>query len=151
MKKVEYVDPKETRTEAQRLQYEEINRSGKCPFCPDQFIKIHKKPIIKENESWLATENETPYEGTKYHFLFVFKGEHTSTFDNLTNNEKIHLFDLISQINSKYNIKSGAFLMRYGDSGNGSSVRHLHCHIIVGGNNKEQNPEKIKVKVGYKK
>jgi diadenosine tetraphosphate (Ap4A) HIT family hydrolase len=61
------------------------------------------------------------------------------------------LFYLISWINSEYNINSAAFLMRYGDSGNGSSVRHLHCHVIVGGNNKEQNPEKIKVKVGYRK
>lgn len=149
--KEQYVDPKETRTEEQRLQYEEINRSGKCPFCLDQFSKIHKSKILKENDSWLVTENDTPYNGAVYHFLFVYKGEHTSKFSDLNTQHRLDLFELYDWINQEFKIESGAFIMRYGGPGNGSSVRHLHAHVVVGQNDKEKNPEPIKVKVGYKK
>lgn len=149
--KEQYVDPLETRTEKQRLQYEEINRSGKCPFCPGQFSKIHKSEILKENDSWLVTRNDTPYSGTVHHFLFVYTGDHTSRFSDLPVQHRLELFELYDWVNKEFDIQSGAFLMRYGGPGNGYSVRHLHAHIIVGGNDKEKNPEKIKVKVGYQK
>lgn len=147
----EFVDPKETRTPEQKEQYEEINRSGKCPFCIEQFSKIHKSKILKENESWLVTENDTPYEGSMYHFLFVFKTKHIVSFDELDKKEKLDLFELFEWINKEYKIKSGSFVMRYGGPGNGSSVRHLHAHVVVGGNDKDKNSEGLKVKIGYKK
>jgi diadenosine tetraphosphate (Ap4A) HIT family hydrolase len=149
--KEEYVDVNETRTPEQRAQYEEINRSGKNPFSYDEFLKIHKSPILKQNDSWLVTKNDTPYEGTVHHFLFVYKGEFTSKFSDLPNQHRLELFELYDWVNETYQIESGAFLMRYGGHGNGSSVRHLHAHVIVGGNDKSKNPEGIKVKVGYKK
>ncbi|NCS99240.1 HIT domain-containing protein [Candidatus Parcubacteria bacterium] len=149
--KEQYVDPIETRTPEQKAQYEEINRSGKCPFCLEQFSKIHKSEILRENNSWLVTKNDTPYKGTIYHFLFVYKGKHTSNFSDLPNEDRLDLFELYDWINQTYKIKSGAFVMRYGESGNGSSVRHLHAHIVVGQNDKLKNPEPIKVKVGYQK
>ncbi len=149
--KEQFVDPKETRSEEQRFRYEEINRSGKCPFCMDQFSKTHKSEILKENDSWLVTENDTPYEGVVHHFLFVLKSKHTSNFSELSNDERLDLFKLYDWINQKYQIKSGAFVMRYGGPGNGSSVRHLHAHVIVGGNDKDKNSDPIRIKIGYKK
>jgi diadenosine tetraphosphate (Ap4A) HIT family hydrolase len=141
-----FVDPNETRTPEQRVQYEEINRSGKCPFCPGEFSKIHKSEILRKNNSWLVTRNDTPYKGTTHHFLFVYTADHTSKFSDLPTQHRLDLFELYDWINEEFNIESGSFLMRYGGPGNGSSVRHLHAHVIVGGNDKLKNPEKIKVK-----
>ncbi len=145
-----YVDPNETRTQEQRDQYEKINKDGVCPFCGDNFTKFHKSEILKENKNWLITTNDHPYEGTKQHLLIVYRGKgHIISPDELSKKAKLDLFKLIRWANKEFNINSAGFVMRYGGPGNGSSVRHLHAHIISGETNKKST-EKVSIKVGYK-
>jgi diadenosine tetraphosphate (Ap4A) HIT family hydrolase len=144
----DYVDIKETRSQTQLDQYLKINRDGTCPFCMEHFAKYHPGKTLNENEHWLITENENPYEGAKFHFLLVYKKSHIISPDEMPEAGMIDLFKIIKWANTQHNIDSGAFIMRYGGPGNGSSVRHLHAHIVVGPKN-EKTENKIKVKVGY--
>ena len=43
---------------------EEIQKTGKCPFCKENF-KYHKKPILKKTNGWILTENSWPYKNAK--------------------------------------------------------------------------------------
>lgn len=142
------VDVELTRSAKQRAQYEQIERDGVCPFCRENFEKYHMNKILCENKSWLVTKNDDPYEGTKYHFLFVYTKKHILFPSELSKNDLLLLFELVNWINNKFKIKSGSFVMRYGNEGNGSSVRHLHAHVIIGKSNKPTE-NKLKVKVGY--
>jgi ATP adenylyltransferase len=142
------VNPDETRNAKQRAQYEQILKDGVCPFCGENFKKYHEGDILKENESWLVTFNDNPYEGSEYHFLFVYTKKHIEHPKDLSEKDQVDLFKLINWISEKYNIDTGAIIMRFGSEGNGSSVRHLHAHIVVG-KSKVKSNNKLKVKVGY--
>ncbi len=148
MTKEDQVNVNATRSKGQREQYEQILKDGVCPFCRENFEKYHTKKILKENRSWLVTNNDHPYTGTKYHFLFVYTKNHILFPDQLTDDDWVDLFELVKWINHKFKITTSSFLMRYGESGNGSSVRHLHAHVIVG-ESETPTERKIKAKIGY--
>jgi len=138
------------RTKFQRDTLERIKKDGVCPFCPEYFKTYHTKPILKETDSWFLTTNFAPYEGAVHHFLFVYKPSHINTPSEMTNESKIELFDLVEEITKEYKLKGGSIFMRFGDGSiNGSSVEHLHAHVIIGVK-KTENTEGLKVKLGYK-
>lgn len=145
---MDQVNPNETRNPKQRAQYEQIIKDGVCPFCRENFEKYHEGEVLNENESWLVTFNDNPYEGSKYHFLFVYTKNHIEHPYELSDSDHKDLFELVDWINQEYNIETGALIMRYGSEGNGSSVRHLHAHIVVG-KSKTKTDNKLKVKIGY--
>ena len=123
-----------------------IQQDGVCPFCPEQLAKYHKNPILIDKEFWLATENMYPYKGVKYHFLLIHK-KHISHISEVSQEAWTELHTLTDEINKKYNIKGGSFLMRFGDSQfTGASVTHLHAHIV----HAEPDPERgaIMTRVG---
>lgn len=121
------------RTREQKELMEKIARDGVCPFCAEHFVKYHPKPIIKETPYWYFTENMSPYEGTKYHFILVYKTKHTNDLGDVESEAVQDLWTLVKWAVQKYNIVGGAFAMRFGDTHfNGSSVTHLHAHIIMG-------------------
>lgn len=143
-------DHKNARTGEQKKLMKKIESDGVCSFCYENFTKYHPKPIIKENHSWLLTTNMSPYEGTTHHFFFVYKTSHKLYPHEMTRDEHADLFELVSWVIEEYNIKGGSFFMRFGEAGwNGSSVEHLHAHLIVGVQDSE-NTEGLKVKLGYK-
>jgi len=145
------LDHSEARTDEQRELMAKIETDGVCPFCEEHFRKYHPKPIIKETESWFATTNMSPYEGTAHHFLFVYKPRHIDSPVGMTAAESIELFELVNELIETHSLAGGSFFMRFGKGGyNGSSVEHLHAHLIVGTEKTESN-EAIKVKLGYKK
>ncbi len=144
------LDHNEARTEEQKKLMAQIEADGVCPFCAEHFVKYHPKPIIKETDYWFVTENMSPYEGTDHHFLFVYKPKHTNQITDTKPEEQAELFTLINQIITEYNIPGGSFFMRFGEGGyNGSSVEHLHCHLIMG-QKKSDETEGLKVKLGHK-
>ncbi|HAV11191.1 MAG TPA: hypothetical protein DCX32_01470 [Candidatus Moranbacteria bacterium] len=145
-----YVNLKHARTQEQIDVMQQIEKDGVCPFCMEHFLKYHPKPILDENENWVATENMSPYEGSVHHFLFVCKRHFTMPTD-MTDEEKASLFDLINRMIRKNNILGGSILIRFGDMRfTGGSVDHFHAHLIIGDTNDEKR-ESLKVKVGYKK
>jgi ATP adenylyltransferase len=109
----------------------QIQKDGVCPFCPEQLLKYHKNPILKENEAWLVTENMYPYKGAKHHFLFIHKA-HVSHMKELSPEALVELHELTNWIFNEYDVKGGTFMMRFGDSAyTGATVTHLHAHIII--------------------
>ena len=141
----------EARTDEQKELMAQIEKDGVCPFCAEHFRKYHPKPIIKENDSWFLTTNMSPYEGTKHHFLLVFKTSHIRTPAELSAQDSAELFEMVAWVTQEYNIPGATLIMRFGDgSYNGSSVEHLHAHIIAG-EQKTEDTQSLKITVGYKK
>ena len=136
------------RTEEQRELMAQIEKDGVCPFCAEHFKKYHPKPIIKETDSWFLTTNMSPYEGTKHHFLFVYKKAHVLFPSEITPESRADLFELINWTIETYKIEGGSFFMRFGDHRyTGGSVEHLHAHVIVGDID-APNHEPVRVKLG---
>jgi ATP adenylyltransferase len=146
-----FVVPENTRNPAQHEQYVEINRKGICPFCSlERFEEFHRGEIIHLREHWILTTNDTPYKGTRVHALLVFRSRHICNIRDLKPEEWLDLLEVLKFSEIYFQINSGAFLMRFGEPGhNGSSVEHLHAHIIVGAGTISDIAERIRVKVGY--
>jgi diadenosine tetraphosphate (Ap4A) HIT family hydrolase len=137
-----------TRTEEQIALMKKVSQDGVCPFCVENFKKYHPKPILKETDYWFFTENMSPYKGTKYHFIFVYKVAHVSTPEKISPEATVDLFTLINSAITEYAFPGGAFFMRFGDHDyTGGSVEHLHAHLVLGDRD-EPNHEAVKVKLG---
>jgi ATP adenylyltransferase len=136
------------RTPEQIALMKRINEDGVCPFCAEHFRTYHPRPILKETENWFVTTNMNPYEGTKYHFLFVYKPAHILEPHDMTPEAQHEIFALVAEVVDAHHIKGGAFFMRFGDTHyNGSSVAHLHAHVIVGDVDAPDH-EPVRVKLG---
>lgn len=107
-----------------------IESTQKCPFCRENF-KYHKNPILKEEQGWIITENSWPYENTEHHFILI--GErHIEQFSELTIEDFSAVKALIDWSIREYNIPGGGIALRFGDTSHtGSTVCHLHFHLIV--------------------
>ena len=139
------------RSDKQKEIMRQIETDGICPFCSENFLKYHTEPIIKETDSWILTKNFSPYEGSVYHFLFVYKPSHINSPGDMTSDSRVELFDIVDELCKEHQIDGGSILMRFGDGNiNGSSVEHLHAHIVVGVPRGESTAG-LKVKLGYKK
>jgi len=138
------------RTEEQKALMARIEADGVCPFCAEHFTKYHPKPILRETDFWFVTENISPYVGTSYHFLFVYKPSHINRPCDIPPAAAQDLFSLFSWITETYGMEGGGFFMRFGDTKwNASSVEHIHAHVVVGGPQSDDG-EKIKVPLGWK-
>lgn len=136
------------RTPEQQALMHQIAEDGVCPFCAEYFRKYHPKPILKETEYWFFTENMSPYAGTKYHFIFVYKPAHITTPKEIPPKAVVDLFILLNAAIEEYKILGGAFFMRFGDTRyNGSSVAHLHLQLLMGDVDAPGH-EKVRVKLG---
>lgn len=138
------------RTDEQKEVMEQIKKDGVCPFCWDHFETYHPKPLEEKTDWWIVTENISPYEGAVLHLLFVYK-KHVITPSKIDPRGWADLQTVISTALKRHNKEFGSFFMRFGEmSATGSSVAHLHAHVLVGKKYDESNGEKIKVKLGYK-
>ena len=111
---------------------EDIKQEGHCPFCREHLAKYHKNPILKEGKYWLLTENQWPYVKVKQQLLAIYKThiEHISQIDPKAGSE---LFSMFADEAKKRKIKGGGVALRFGSSkdGNyGSSVLHIHAHLV---------------------
>ncbi len=107
----------------------EIESTGKCPFCKENF-KYHKKPIYKKNGKWFLTNNSWPYKNTENH-LIILGDQHKENFSELTKKDLESIAHLINWAIKKWKIKGGGIAMRFGNTNyTGASVSHLHFHII---------------------
>ena len=138
------------RTEEQKNLMAQIEADGVCPFCAEHFKKYHPKPILKETDYWFLTTNMSPYEGTKHHFLFVYKPSHTNKIEEVTSEAAQDLFTLVDWATKEYSVEGGSFFMRFGDTRyTGGSVEHLHAQLIAG-QQQGDDTEPIRVKLGWK-
>ena len=128
-KKETFVDLNNARPGIYQKVIEDIHKSSICPFCPEHIRNIHKNPIEEKN-FWLVTDNMYPYRPTKRHLLIIHK-KHIEHVNELSSETWSELFNIIKKASEKLKIDGGTFMMRFGDSKyTGSSVSHLHCHIV---------------------
>jgi len=118
-----------------------IEKTKKCPFCKENF-KYHKKSILKKEKGWFITKSTWPYKNTQYHFLIIPE-KHKENFSQLSFFDFKIVSKLINWAIKKYKIKGGGFLLRFGESiYTGSTVCHLHFHLIVPQINKKNKTAK---------
>lgn len=147
MKRKKLVNLENARVDTQRKVMEEIVKDDVCPFCIENFIRYHKKLILRDGKYWLLTSNQWPYEHTKYHFLAVSK-KHLETLSELSAEAVDELLEHFQWVVSTYKIPGGSFFMRFGDTAyTGSSVAHLHAQLIMGDHD-DPNHQPVKVKLG---
>jgi diadenosine tetraphosphate (Ap4A) HIT family hydrolase len=128
-----YIQLETVRREDQKKVMEEIEKDNVCPFCMDHFLKYHKRPIIKNGTFWVLTENQWPYEKVKHQLLAIYK-THINTISEMDPNAGKELIEMFAEETKKRKIAGGGIAMRFGSNpggGNyGSSVLHLHAHLI---------------------
>ncbi len=106
-----------------------IAKTGRCPFCPENF-RYHKKPILRRSGGWLATENSWPYAGTRVHCLLI-STRHRERFEDLSLKDFAAIRRLTGWLIRKYGIAGGGLAIRFGDPRfTGATVRHLHVQLI---------------------
>jgi len=139
------------RREDQLKVMEEIKKQGHCPFCRENLDKYHKNPILKEGKFWILTDNQWPYEKIKHQMLAIYKThiEHINEIDPEAGKE---LFEIFKEETKKRKISGGGIAIRFGSNpehGNyGSSVLHIHAHLIEPDLEKLSESEAWKFKFG---
>ena len=127
-----------------------IHKEGICPFCWQNFLRHHTRPIISKGRHWLLTDNFSPYPGTTHHLLIVSK-YHVSHFSELPPAAHKELFAIITPELTRRKVQGGGLFMRFGNgSYNMSSVGHLHAQVIVGVK-RGKNTEMLMAPLGFKK
>ena len=127
-----FINLSAVRREDQRAVMEEIQRQGHCPFCPEHLTKYHKAPLLKEGAYWILSDNQWPYHKVKHQLIAIHK-THIEHLSELTPAAGAELIQLFAEAATERNIPGGGLAIRFGASphGNyGSSVLHLHAHLI---------------------
>ena len=127
-----FIQQSNIRREDQHKVMQEIEQAGHCPFCLENLDTYHKNPILKEGRFWLLTENQWPYEKIKHQLLAIYK-THIENITEMEAGAGEELLDLFKEETKKRHIVGGGVAIRFGKSedGNyGSSVLHLHAHLI---------------------
>ena len=138
-KENKYVNLSAVRREDQREVMEEIKRQN---------------PILKEGKFWILTENQWPYKKIKHQLLAIYKThiEHLKEIDPESGKELIEMF---AEEAEKRNMKGGGVAMRFGSNpeyGNyGSSVLHIHAHLVEPDLEKLEETEAWRFKFGEPK
>ncbi len=138
------------RSEEQMEVLKEIEESGKCPFCTENWSKQLIESTLYQygTQRWLTILNNWPYDNTKLHFVCISR-VHAESLNELPDDAGTQLLNILQRIEKDYQIKSGAIFIRFGNPMyNGGSVNHLHAHIIVPDIGPNKDWEKIRVKLG---
>ena len=123
-----------------------IMARGGCPFCQDNLFEYHEQPILRDGRYWLLTYNQWPYDHLRIHLLLITK-EHAEKLEDLPADAGFEMLEMCQWAEKKFNIKSGALAIRFGDVlYNGATVRHLHVHIVAG-NHEHPDFETVRFKV----
>lgn len=96
-----------------------------CPFC-----NLEEKEILKKNKFAKVILAKAPYHTDH---LLVIPNKHALKMSDLTNREKLSVFELISwaQINLEKYHKNLSILYREGDKIKiGKSIDHFHVNLI---------------------
>lgn len=127
-----FINMSTVRREDQKQVMEEIKSQGHCPFCRDNLEKYHKNPILKEGKYWILTDNQWPYEKVKQQLLAIYK-THVEHIKDIAPEAGAELMEFFAEAAKEKEIEGGGLAMRFGSSpdGNyGSSVLHIHAHLI---------------------
>ena len=132
---------------AYRALIDQIIKDKVCPFCPENLLRYHKKPILNDGIYWILTENISPYKAAKHQLLVIHK-KHIETMASITSEAWTELLELTQSEVKKRGIEGGTFYMRFGDTNyTGASVTYLHANL-VSPDRDNPNREPIMARVG---
>jgi ATP adenylyltransferase len=121
-----------------------------CPFCEENFLIHHKKPVLFKNKHWIVTENAWPYAGTKHHFLLVCR-LHIEAIEEGPEAMFSDLHVAYKKLVNDFGLKGASLVMRSGSTAyTGATVRHLHGQVIAGPKRADESTP-ITAIVGYRK
>ena len=127
----------------------DIAEKNVCPFCPEQLLNFHKKPIRKYGH-WIVTDNMYPYKPVKHHALFIHE-QHIEHVSDMSPEAWQELKEIVDQETTSRGIVGGAVMMRFGDTRfTGASVSHLHAHLVQSDpDSPDYNPDQgLRARVG---
>jgi hypothetical protein len=127
-----FINLSATRRDDQREVMKEIAKEGHCPFCKENLEKYHKAPIWQEGEYWFFSDNQWPYEKVKHQLLAIYK-THVEHLSEVAPEAGKELFQVFGEEAKRRGMNGGGLAIRFGSSpdGNyGSSVLHIHAHLI---------------------
>lgn len=148
LERKEFVNLDNARVTEQMQAMERILASGNCPFCLKNILKEHKNQIIREGKHWIITENQWKYEEAELHLLFILK-QHAEKLREINPEAGSELIEFAQWTEEKFGIRAGGLVLRFGDINlNGATVAHLHFHLIVPKNPKENGYEPVRFRIG---
>ncbi len=151
LKRKSFVVLRNARSDEQREALERIQARGECPFCKENLLKEHSKPILKEGKFWIVTENQWRYENAKRSFLLISL-DHAERMSELNPLAGAEMIEMVGWLEKEYNIESGGVGIRFGDAKfNGGTVSHLHVHVLVPYNPNDLEFADLKFRMSAKK
>ncbi len=109
-----------------------IDGMAMCPFCEENILIHHPKPLLFKNAHWIVTENAWPYSGAKHHFLLICR-DHVSRTEDTTPQVWSDLQTAYKKLVKKYRLSGSTLFIRSGNTNyTGATVQHLHAQVIAG-------------------
>jgi hypothetical protein len=126
-----------TRVKAQKEKMEKCIELGICPFCWENLKEWHDAPVLEYGKFWAITGNDYPYNGSRCHYLAIYR-DHISSIFNIPPGAGDELLELFVGLSVRNNIKDAAILMRFGKMiHTGATINHLHAHLVSGASREE--------------
>lgn len=119
-----------SRGEAQTAEMRRLDAAGVCLFCPGHLEEAQE--VLHRSDHWAVTPNRFPYPDTALHLLLV-PDEHVTGMARLSPPARLDYFTALEWVEAKFDLAFYGIGVRNGDSPlTGSTVKHLHVHVIVG-------------------
>ncbi|MBI1984569.1 MAG: HIT family protein [Candidatus Wildermuthbacteria bacterium] len=120
--------------------YRQIEKNGKCPFCPDGIID-NEFQIVGKTPDWTLVVSQFPYKGAEVH-LFILPKRHVISSTDLMFFEWADWPEILEIAVNKYPLlKKGFGLAMREKTLGGVTLHHLHFHLIVPKANSEGGAE----------
>jgi len=126
------VDPRNARTPEYVAELLKIQRSRKCPFCPDgKTLTAGEDEIIAQNNFWYAIRTHTPVKGAEHHWVIISK-THLTSLQEVAGAYWSEMERLLRGLQRMHEVTGGALFVREGDTEvSGATVRHIHFNYVV--------------------
>lgn len=107
--------------------YEEIVRSGKCPFCRPNI----ENTVVGETDHWIIVFNQPPYKTTRLHLL-VLPRRHIISLSEMDAAEWANMVSAIGIATAEHPLLLDGYglAVRAKEIG-GVTLYHLHWHLIA--------------------
>lgn len=129
--------PNNSRNETQKNIIQDFKEQGADPFDRKIVETIHNEhnvynKIIFETEHFYVMPCLWPLKGSSKHIMIISQRNDVKSITDLSIVEFNDLIEVQQKIIRSFDIQGGAFCMRFGDPKiSGTTVTHLHGHIIV--------------------
>jgi ATP adenylyltransferase len=132
------------RTDEQRAEMARLDAAGICLFCPEQLASHPRQRILLSTRHWTATPNEYPYAGTSLHILLV-PHQHVGDLLELGDEVRADFWVALAAVAEASGVHHYGLGIRNGDCRfTGATVRHVHAHVLVGSDEQDAPPVRMR-------